>query len=219
MEIRQTQTASRNHNLNEFAGYDREGELVRQRLNTLLALNAETARQKAMFRSDKEKMEAALMKTPLSLEKTFAYFGLMLGAFPPVAMFIRFAIDARLEGWIFGVMFIITLISSVVGFFSGKVVAKVVRSAEKLGWFSMILALPFIGLLWGTVSGAAGGIIVFVFGAIFGAILGGAVGAVALPIFTILHRLLKKGESIELKHFLPVAFGVTFVICGFILGL
>ena len=218
MEIRQTQTASRNHNFNQFADFDREGELVRQRLNTLLALNAETARQKAMYRSDKEKMEADLMKNPLSLEKTFSYFGLMLGAFPPVAMFIRFAVDARLEGWIFGVMFIITLISSVVGFFSGKVVAKAVRSAEKLNWFLMILALPFIGLLWGAVSGAAGGIIIFVFGAIFGAFLGGAVGALALPIFTIIHRLLKKGESIELKHFLPIAFGVTFAICGFILG-
>lgn len=219
MEIRQTQTTDRHQNFNQFAGYDREGELVRQRLETLLALNAETARQKAMFRSDKEKMEADLMKNPLSLEKTFSYFGLMLGAFPPLAMFIRFAVDARLEGWIFGVMFIITLISSVVGFFSGKAVAKVVRSAENLGWFSMILALPFIGLLWGAISGAAGGIIIFVFGAIFGAILGGAVGAVALPVFTIIHRLLKKGESIELKHFLPVAFGVTFAICGFILGM
>lgn len=159
------------------------------------------------------------MSNPLSLEKTFSYFGLLLGVFPPAAMFLRFAVDARLDGWVFGVMLIINLISAVVGFFSGKVVAKAVRSAEKLGWLSMILVVPFLGLLWGAVSGAAGGVVVFIFGAFFGAILGGMVGSAALPVFTIIHRLLKKGESIELKHFLPVAFGITFVICGFILGL
>jgi hypothetical protein len=172
-----------------------------------------------MYQTDKEKLEAELMRNPLDLEKTFSYFGLILGAFPPAAMFIRFAIDARLDGWVFGVMLIINLISAVVGFFSGKVVAKAVRSIEKMGWVSMILVLPFLGLLWGAVSGAAGGIIVFVFGALFGALLGGIVGSAALPVFTIIHRLLKRGESIEMKHFLPVAFGITFVICGFILGL
>jgi hypothetical protein len=172
-----------------------------------------------MYRSDREKLEAELMKSPLSSEQTFSYFGLLLGAFPPAAMFVRFAIDGRLDGWVFGVMFIINLISGVVGFFSGKIVAKMVRQLENQSWSAMLLALPFIGLLWGAVSGAAGGIVIFIFGAFFGAILGGFVGSAALPVFTIFHRLLKKGESIELKHFLPIAFGVTFIICGLILGL
>ncbi len=172
-----------------------------------------------MFRDNREKLEAAAMKNPLSLEKTFSYLGLILGAFPPAAMFIRFAIDGRVEGWVFGVMLIINLISSVVGFFSGKVIAKAVRYFENLNWMTMILVLPFLGLLWGIGAGGAGGIIVFVIGAFFGAILGGIVGSVALPAFTILHRFLKKGEMIEFKHFLPIAFGITFTICGFILGL
>ncbi len=188
-------------------------------MNTLLALNAETARQKAMYASDREELEAGMMTNPLSLEKTFSYFGLLLGIFPPAAMFIRFAVENRLDGWVFGVMLIINLISAVVGFFSGKVVAKMVRLIENSGWTSMILLLPLIGLIWGIITGAAGGVIVFFFGAFFGAVLGGIVGSIALPFFTIFHRLLKKGESIELKHFLPVAFGVTFVICGYILGL
>jgi hypothetical protein len=220
MEHRQTQTADRQQNLNQFAGFDRrDGELVKQRLNTLLAINAETARQKAMYHSDREEMEAGMMKNPLSLEKTFSYFGMMLGIFPPAAMFIRFAVENRLDGWVFGVMFIINLVSAVVGFFSGKVVARMVRLVENSSWSAMILLLPLIGLIWGIVTGAAGGVIVFFFGAFFGAVLGGIVGAAALPFFTIFHRLLKKGESIELKHFLPVAFGVTFIICGYILGL
>ena len=172
-----------------------------------------------MYNSDREEMEAGMMKNPLSLEQTFSYLGLLLGAFPPAAMFIRFAVDGKIDGWVFGVMFIINLISAVVGFFSGKVVAKMVRLAESTSWTSMLLLLPVIGLIWGIVTGAAGGVVVFFFGAFFGAVLGGIVGGIALPFFTIFHRLLKKGESIELKHFLPVAFGVTFVICGYILGL
>lgn len=172
-----------------------------------------------MYRSDKEMLEGELMKNPLSLEKTFSYFGLILGAFPPAAMFLRVAMDGKMDGWVFGVMFIINLISAVVGFFSGKVVAKTVRFFETKSWSAMILVLPFVGLIWGMISGGAGGIIIFIFGAFFGAILGGIVGSIALPFFTIFHRLMKKGENIELKHFLPIAFGVTFVICGFILGL
>jgi len=172
-----------------------------------------------MYASDREKLEVELMKTPLSLEKTFSYFGLILGAFPPAAMFIRFAVDGRVDGWVFGVMFIINLISAVVGFFSGKVVAKAVRFFETKSWSAMILMMPLVGLLWGMITGGAGGVIIFIFGAFFGAILGGMVGGLALPVFTIFHRLMKKGENIELKHFLPIAFGVTFIICGFILGL
>lgn len=219
MENRETQTAYRADNLNQFAGYDRDGELVQQRLNTLLAINAENARQQQMYVTDRERLESEMMSKPLSLEKTFSYFGLLLGAFPPAAMFIKVAMDARLEGWVFGVMLVINLISAVVGFFSGKTVAKIVRSLEKQSWLSMILILPLIGLLWGIVSGAAGGVIVFIVGAFFGAILGGIVGSIALPAFTILHRWLKRGESIEQKHFLPLAFGITFIICGLIFGL
>jgi hypothetical protein len=219
MEFRQTQTADRNPNLNQFAGFDRDDETARERLNQLLAINAETARQKAMHRSTRENLEAEIMKKPVGLEKTFSNFGLLLGIFPPAAMFIKFAVDMRLDGWVFGVMLIINIIAAIVGFFSGKVVGRIVRHLENQSWSAMILALPIIGLLWGAVAGAAGGIVIFIFGAFFGAILGGLVGAAGLPLFTILHRLMKKGEAIEQKHFLPIAFGVTLIICSFILGL
>lgn len=159
------------------------------------------------------------MRNPLSIEETYSYFGLMLGAFPPAAMFIRAALEGRLAGWVVGVMLVVNLISSVVGYFSGKVIARNIRFLENTSWSLMILALPFLGLLWGILAGAAGGVVIFFVGAFFGGILGGLVGAAALPLFTVLHRLVKKGESIERKHFLPLAFGVTFMICGFILGL
>jgi hypothetical protein len=83
----------------------------------------------------------------------------------------------------------------------------------------MVFALPFRGVLWGIITGGAGGIIVFFIGAFFGALLGSMVGSVALPAFTVFHRLLKKGDLMDARHFLPIGFGVTFIICALILGL
>ena len=222
MDARNTQYANRQTNLDEIANYRKDGEIVRQRLDYLLAANAETDRQNAMFKSDREKLEADLMKNPLTTEKTYAYFGLLLGTFPPAAFFTKFAIDSRIafgeEAWIFGVLFIVNLVSAVVGYFSGKLIAKSVRETESYSWWAMFLVLPFIGMFWGMMAGGAGGAIIFIFGAFFGAILGALVGGIALPVFTIFHRLMKRGDVIELKHFLPIAFGITFAICSFILG-
>jgi hypothetical protein len=222
MDSRNTQTATRQSKLDEFASYQRDSELVAQRLDYLLAVNAETERQKMMFRSDREKLEAELMTNPLNSEKSFAYFGLLLGTFPPAAFFAKFALDSHIfqtdEAWIFGVLFIVNLISAIVGYFSGKLIGRAAREIEKYPWWTMFLVSPFMGVLWGIIAGGAGGAIIFFFGAIFGALLGGIVGAAALPFFVALHRLLKKGDFIEMKHFLPIAFGIAFTICSFILG-
>lgn len=162
------------------------------------------------------------MRHPLDTDKTFSYFGLILGSLPPAAIFIRFLTDSpdfRMENlWVLGIIFIINTITATVGYFSGKLVGKMVREAETYSWWLMILLLPFIGMFWGVMAGGAGGVIVFLFGAMFGALFGALVGGAALPIFAVFHRLLKKGESIELKHFMPLAFGVALTICAFILG-
>lgn len=223
MEFRQTITTAQPSNFVEIADYQSENELVRQRLDFFLAANAETERQKAMFRSDCEKLEAELMKIPLTTEKTFAYFGLLLGIFPPAAIFAKFALDTKMiqtdEAWMFGVFFIVNLIAAVVGYVSGRFIGRIVAQIENFSWRAMLLAAPFVGMLWGIVAGGAGGVVIILFGAIFGALLGSLVGGTALPAFLLFHRLLKKGEMMELKHFLPLAFGITFTICAFILGL
>lgn len=224
MESARTQTATHRNNFNPFVkdggGND---EITLRSLDTLLALNAETSREKAMFRSEREKMEAALMKNPLTEKQAFAYFGLLLGTFPPAAFFARILTDAgSLHGedyWLIGVMAIVNLISAIVGYFSGRLIGKIAASLEKSSWTKMLLVLPFVGILWGIMAGGAGGIIIFVFGAVFGAFLGAAVGSVALPIFTIFHRLLKTGDVIDRRQFLPLAFGITLIISAFILGL
>lgn len=224
MENRQTQTITRQQNINSIANFDgNSSELTQKRLNALLKINAEIADEKALYATEREKFESELIKNPLSSEKVFSYFGLLLGTFPPAAIFIKFFAENGSfrsdEIWIFGVLAVVNLISAVVGFFSGKFIGKMVREVEKISWLTMLLLLPFIGMLWGIISGGAGGIIIFIFGAFFGAIFGAMVGSVALPIFTVFHRLLKKGDLMERNQFLPLAFGITFAICGYIFGM
>lgn len=223
METARTQTAPLRNDFNPLVNGGGSDELTLQRLDSLLAHNAETAREKAMFRTEREKTESSLMTNPMTDRQVFAYFGLLLGIFPPAAMFTRFFINEASfrndEFWLIGVVAIINLISAIVGYFSGRFVGKIVGELEKASWTMMLFALPFIGILWGILAGGAGGIIVFVVGAIFGAMLGAMVGSAALPVFAIFHRLLKKGDVIDRKHFLPLAFGITLIICAFVLGL
>ena len=223
MEYGSTQTAARQIARRSNADVKSDGDFIVERLDSLLKINAEIAREKSTFISEREKLEASLMKNPLSVEKTFAYFGLLLGAFPPAALFTRFFIDSRIfqseDVWILGVAAIVTLISTVVGYFSGKFIGNIVIEAEKLSWSKMLTTLPFVGIIWGMMAGGAGGIIIFGVGAFFGAMIGSLVGSVALPFFSIFHRLLKRGDKIESKHFLPLAFGIAFIISAFFLGL
>jgi hypothetical protein len=224
METRTAQTiANQNNNFSALAGYVGDSQqLAQQRLDVLLELNAETARQKLYASSESDLAEAATMKHPLSDQQVFAYFGILLGVFPPLALFAKFFINAgnfRFEDlWIFGVVAVVNLITAVVGYFSGKIVGKIVSDLEKLSWAKMLLTLPFIGLLWGGIAGGAGGVIIFVLGAIFGAMVGSVVGTFALPIFAIFHRLLRKDGKMDRKEFLPLAFGISLVISAFILG-
>jgi len=222
MDIRNTKTFTYQTNFSPLENFDGDDELTRQRLDALLKINAETAREKSLFASEIEKVEAGLMKNPLSNEQAFGYFGLLLGAFTPTALFLRILLDARNfppdAAWVIGIFAVVTLISAIVGHFSGKLVGKIVRQIENFSWLKMILLLPFVGIIWGMMTGGAGGVIIFLIGAIFGGALGAAVGSVALSAFAIFHRLLKKGDRIDRKHFLPLAFGITLTISAFILG-
>jgi len=222
MAFSDTQTVSRQPHLKEFDLLTDDDEPARRRLDVLLAANAETARIKRSFQNDADEFEASLMRRPLSSKQVFSYFGLMLGIFTPAAMFARLVLNNGMppnESWVIGILLIINIVSAVVGYFSGKLIGQMVSAVEKYRWPTMLTLLPLIGMFWGIMAGGAGGFVVFIVGSFFGAILGAAVGAAAVPVFTLFHRPLKRGDMIETKHFLPLALGVTFAICSFILGL
>ena len=163
------------------------------------------------------------MEHPMSAERSFSLFGLLIGGLTPAAIFVRLFWDAgglRAENsWLLILLLATNLTSAVAGFFTGKLVGRSVAYLHSLPFGSSLLLLPFLGLVWGMAAGAAGGVFMFVIGAIVGSMLGGLVGAAALPAFAILHRIMKRGDMIERRYFFPLAFGVTLTICSFILGL
>jgi hypothetical protein len=124
----------------------------------------------------------------------------------------------EIELWLFLLFGLVVLGSSVCGFFTGKLVGKVVAEIEKFSWPLMIAVLPFIGITWGILAGGAGGAFVFVFGAIFGAVIGGAVGGFALTVFTVIHRLLGVNGEFEGGRLPPIAIGVSALAAAIILG-
>lgn len=221
MDFQSTRTSDRHPNVN-IAVEDLPDAAAEKNLRILLDLNAATANAKKLYNNDNERLAADLMSRPLNSRQAFSYFGLMLGTFPPAAIFIRALADSSFRPdqlWILGILLIINLVSAVVGFFSGKWIGSLMNGLETKSWTKMMLLTPLLGILWGIIAGGAGGFIFFVIGAVFGAIIGGIVGGAALPAFVILHRALKRGDLIEARHFLPIACGITLSICAFVIGL
>lgn len=223
MENRNTQIIDYRADFSSPANYDCNIELTQQRLDKLLDLNTEIARQNFQRLPEKDVAEAMMMKHPLSDKQAFAYFGILLGIFPPAAVFTRFFMNngnMRAEDlWILGVVALVNLVSAVVAYFSGKIVGNIAAELERISWSKMLLALPFIGIMWGGLAGGAGGAIIFIFGAIFGAIIGASVGVFALPAFAVFHRLLKKDGKIDRRHFVPLAVGIAFTVSAFIVSM
>lgn len=193
-----------------------------ERLEILLAANAEIALAKKEHRIRAAQLEAAAMKHPLSRESVFACLGLLLGSLPPAALFIRVLSEGDglpiEQWWLYLLVAVANLVTAAAGYFSGKIVAKIVRSLDDVSIGKTVLLLPLIGMTWGAVSGAVGGVFLFIFGALFGAAIGSVVGGLVLPLFVAVHKTLKRGDSIEFAHFLPVALGMTLTVCAFIFG-
>lgn len=188
-----------------FVGTD---EYAERRLTRLIALNEEFERS---AREDESRNRTIV--NGIDFERTYAFLGLCLGLLPPAAFFLRFVF----EGGNFAMLAIGSLVASfaaLAGYFSGRTVGRVVRQLQDFSWPAMIAVLPFVGLLWGIVAGAAGGVFAFLFGAIPGAVIGGVVGFAALPVFAAIHRSVRVGEMIENRVLIPTAIGVAGAIAA-----
>lgn len=200
---------------------DIEAEESSERLERLLQANSEIADQKRLYPTEREAFESQTMSHPLGPETVFPYFGLMLGSLPPASIFVAFTFAKGIqhaEFWPTFIMSITTFVSSVVGYYSGILVAKAIKNLTNASFGRRVIACLGIGTLWGIAAGAAGGLFIFIIGAFFGAVIGGLVGAVSLTAFSVPYFALKKGGMIEFSHFLPLSLGITFSICAFVLG-
>lgn len=173
-----------------------------------------------MYRYEQEEFEASLMRLPMSPAKAYGIFGAMLGTFPPAAIFAQIFERPLGNGdaGLIALCVFMNLVCASVGYGMGKVTGKMMIELEKGSISKMIFLAPLVGSLWALVTGFSGAAIFFVIGGFFGAMIALPVGLAAFPVFAIFHRLMKRGAKIELKHLLPIAFGITAVIAALILG-
>ncbi|MEQ1606865.1 MAG: hypothetical protein ABL999_18535 [Pyrinomonadaceae bacterium] len=209
--------------LNIYDQLDRsntDDEGVAYNVELLREANAKIAQKKSFYPSRKSEIEATSLTLKLDFKKTYAYLGLMLGVFPPASLFALFIAESNApsEIWLVALLLGVNAVTAFVGYFFGKVVGSLLYDRDNRSLSFYIFFLPFLGFLWGAIAGAVGGVFLFIIGAFFGAILGGAVGMVALPSFYAMHRILKHGEYLELKYFLPVATGIVYSISAVILS-
>jgi hypothetical protein len=191
----------------------------------LLAQNEFQARHESFFPNPRDYEEMQMMQKPLDGSKAYGRFGLLLGLFPPAAIFVR------LCGYGFGLfsvredslpIFLCCLALNIICAFSGCFIASRMSSSilrvERRSWIRMALLSPMIGLAWAIITGGIGGILVLGIGALFGAAFAIPVGMLAFPLFIFLHRLVAPAGVIEARHFWPLATGVTMLTVALILS-
>lgn len=175
-----------------------------------------------MYRSDRERREAVLLTNPVAMEAAYSQFGLFLGLFPTTAIFLQIFRDigSLQHSPLLAFLFILAIAgTAVAGVLTGGIAARAARSAFRYRATVAVSLLPLIGLVWGLVSGALGGIFIFGIGAFFGAIFGALIGTAAVPVFAIIHNFLRRGDAIEKSRLLPVTIGIALTVSAFILAL
>jgi hypothetical protein len=189
------------------------------RLKWLFAANAEADRRERLRRRrPRDEREAMLMRRPVSTERAFARFGLLLGLLPPAAIFFRLALLFRFAeglGLIFAPML---LVCALMGHRMGALAGRTFDESEQGSWIGMIIDALEDAFIWAAATGAAGGAIFFGVGAIFGFFGALPVALLAFALFAPLHRLLARDGMIDARHLAPLAWGINLAISALILS-
>lgn len=161
------------------------------------------------------------MAEPVTTEQAFGKFGACLGLFPPCAIFARIIMAAPLGDNVaplLGFALVMNVICGLVGWKFAEVLAREVRDPRRRDAFAYFLYSLVLGLGWGSVTGAAGGAVVFGFGAVFGVACAVPVALVTFPAFALLHRAHSRGGMIEARDLRPLAYGIPLAAAGIILS-
>ncbi len=198
---------------------------ITARLNWLLILNEKEAKHRQVFRNETEEIQLALMHRPVSPERAYAVFGMLLGGSTAAATFARVIGGTSIQrltnadSYLLLLCLLVIVVCSAAGYAMACTVATKAFSTERSRWTRMLMMMLLIGSAWGLVTGAAGGFFFYGFGAVVGLGLGWPIGAIGFLMFASFHRLLECGGMIDTKHLLPIACGIPAVIAALILGL
>ncbi len=185
-----------------------------------------TAEQRAqLFRNPRAEAERLSMRRPLTTERAYALFGLLLGALPPAAIVLRIALLSQRGGSSLAALFYIMLfglpmiaLCAAVGRLTGRKLAPSLARVERRHWFTSLLYSVAAGFAWACATGAAGGAVVFLIGALYGLVCALPFGLAGFLLFTICHRLLVRDGMIDARHFWPIACGITLSFAALILS-
>jgi hypothetical protein len=188
-----------------------------------------------------DRVEHLALDHPVSIRTAYSVMGLMLGTFPPAAIFWKlfgYGIDSpspliQRNGYLAAVFFAMNVVCAGFGYFVAyQVVPWFTRPklqhetllceevpVEYLPWRTFLVLLPMIGAFWGICTGAAGGVIFFGIGAMVAPAFAMPVGFAGFTAFGLAHRWLHREGMIEAYQFLPLAVGITMVITAGILGI
>lgn len=197
---------------------------ISPRLQWLLTANQRDYERQQLCRTACEEQAAALLRRPLDYPQAFARFGLLLGTFPPAALFGRAWYQLAANGdnnspllWcLVGAM---NLLCAWVGYLMGRHAGVFAAKLRDTHWLKALPAYALIGFYWAAVTGAAGGALFFGFGALFGPFFALPVGLLAFMLFAPLYRLLENGGMMESRQFWPLASGIAMTLAALILGI
>lgn len=166
-----------------------------------------------------------LMRRPIATREAFAFFGLLLGAIAPAALFYRifnygvFMENSGFKCFFFPLLFwAMNVVCCLMGRKMGGVFGGRIDNYERASWHRICVCSAGAGALWGLTTGAVGGVLFFGGGSLFGALVALPVGMLGFALFTPLHRLMTRGGMIDARHFWPLACGVVFTIAALILS-
>ncbi|MGI9107691.1 MAG: hypothetical protein ACR2G4_15745 [Pyrinomonadaceae bacterium] len=191
------------------------------RLNWLARWNAEEQRRARIFRHPREEEQMLLLRSPIPTQEAYALFGMLLGTFPPAAIFYRLfasGLNASEATLVLLPCLPMLIACVVVGKHMGAKVGKTIDEAERETWNVMLVQSLEAGFIWAAATGAAGGALCFLIGALFGLACALPVGLLAFALFTPLHRLTARGGMIDARHFWPLASGIVLAITALILS-
>jgi hypothetical protein len=186
-----------------------------QRLASLIRAN-ELAQQ------DEHASGVQMMADPISKTRAFALLGMLLGGLGPFSIGFSWFFERAApsgEELVFLTLFALAnLTTAFVGYFTGKMVGNLVQLTHKFRLMAAAPLLMLIGMIWGCVSGFAGGLFLLLIGSVVGAVIGAIFGGIAMVLFGIPYRYLQAEGSIERHHFVPLALGTTLTLCAFVLA-
>ena len=178
-----------------------------------------TAADELAATSNDSPISPSFLDQRIDMTGSLRFFGIAIGTVPTAAILFRlFVLDSSPNPAVLLLAILATLVTGFVGYLTAGATSKALERVLSTSFLRSLLLVPIIGLAWGIISGAAGGLFLFVLGAIVGGVIGGMVAGTALPLFVGLYSLVAEEGKISLKRFLPIAAGLSGSAAALFLG-